>query len=173
MKKIEKGLTNGNKYQVMFCQSSVSRECYIIINSIHVNCVNLQDEEYRAKLKKSNERSLALIKSAMDIVVAAGLLQLSPEKITPRVTGAFGFITSIISCYQVTQHLSSSFSTTTTHLPSSSNLYMSLNKHSCFLHVPRSKNSEAYVRIWVQVVVISERFCNKHVLYLGFLMHTF
>ncbi|CAN6836439.1 unnamed protein product [Brassica oleracea] len=74
MKKIEKGLTNGNKYQ---------------------------DEEYRAKLKKSNERSLALIKSAMDIVVAAGLLQLSPEKITPRVTGAFGFITSIISCYQV------------------------------------------------------------------------
>ncbi|CAF2303101.1 unnamed protein product [Brassica napus] len=74
MKKIEKGLKNGNKYQ---------------------------DEEYRAKLKKSNERSLALIKSAMDIVVAAGLLQLSPNKITPRVTGAFGFITSIISCYQV------------------------------------------------------------------------
>ncbi|KAF3578023.1 hypothetical protein DY000_02036047, partial [Brassica cretica] len=65
-------------------------------------CTTLvEDEEYRAKLKKSNERSLALIKSAMDIVVAAGLLQLSPEKITPRVTGAFGFITSIISCYQL------------------------------------------------------------------------
>lgn len=62
----------------------------------------MQDEEYRAKLKQSNERSLALIKSAMDIVVAAGLLQLAPKKITPRVTGAFGFITSIISCYQVT-----------------------------------------------------------------------
>nr|AAK59793.1 At2g45740/F4I18.28 [Arabidopsis thaliana]AAL15362.1 At2g45740/F4I18.28 [Arabidopsis thaliana] len=74
MKKIEKGLKNGNKYQ---------------------------DEDYRAKLKKSNERSLALIKSAMDIVVAAGLLQLAPTKITPRVTGAFGFITSIISCYQL------------------------------------------------------------------------
>ncbi|CAG7908632.1 unnamed protein product [Brassica rapa] len=78
MKKIEKGLKNGNKYQ---------------------------DEEYRAKLKKSNERSLALIKSAMDIAVAAGLLQLSPEKITPRITGAFGFITSIISCYQVLKKL--------------------------------------------------------------------
>ncbi|ESQ39208.1 hypothetical protein EUTSA_v10001566mg [Eutrema salsugineum] len=74
MKKIEKGLKNGNKYQ---------------------------DEEYRAKLKKSNERTLALIKSAMDIVVAAGLLQLAPKKITPRVTGAFGFTTSLISCYQL------------------------------------------------------------------------
>ncbi|CAN8318728.1 unnamed protein product [Cochlearia groenlandica] len=76
MKKIEKGLKNknSNKYQ---------------------------DEEYRAKLKKSNERTLALIKSAMDIVVAAGLLQLSPKKITPRVTGAFGFTTSLISCYQL------------------------------------------------------------------------
>ncbi|CAL9232282.1 unnamed protein product [Arabidopsis halleri] len=51
---------------------------------------HIHDEEYRAKLKQSNERSLALIKSAMDIVVAAGLLQLAPKKITPRVTGAFG-----------------------------------------------------------------------------------
>lgn len=40
----------------------------------------------------------------MDIVVAVGLLQLAPETVTPRVTGAFGFITSLISCYQV--HLS-------------------------------------------------------------------
>ncbi|CAN6823885.1 unnamed protein product [Brassica oleracea] len=86
MKKIEKGLKNGNKYQ---------------------------DDKYRAKVKESNERSLALIKSAMDIVVAAGLLQLDPKKITPRVTGAFGFITSLISCYQVTQHFPSSFSTAT------------------------------------------------------------
>lgn len=61
----------------------------------------MQNEQYRAKLTKSNERSLALIKAAMDIVVAAGLLQLSPKKITPRVTGAFGFATSLISCYQV------------------------------------------------------------------------
>lgn len=37
----------------------------------------------------------------MDIVVAVGLLQLAPKKVTPRVTGAFGFITSLISCYQV------------------------------------------------------------------------
>ncbi|KAJ0258631.1 Peroxisomal membrane protein 11E [Hirschfeldia incana] len=76
MKKIEKGLKNGNKYQ-------------------------MQDEKYHAKLKESNERSLALIKAAMDIVVAAGLLQLDPKKITPRVTGVFGFITSLISCYQL------------------------------------------------------------------------
>ena len=61
----------------------------------------MQNEEYRAKLKKSNERTLALVKAGMDIVVAAGLLQLAPKKVTPRVTGAFGFVSSLISCYQV------------------------------------------------------------------------
>lgn len=60
-----------------------------------------KNEQYRAKVKASNDRSLALIKAAMDIVVAAGLLQLAPKKITPRVTGAFGFATSLISCYQL------------------------------------------------------------------------
>jgi len=60
-----------------------------------------QNEEYRAKLKKSNERSLALIKAGMDIVVAVGLLQLAPKKINPRVTGGFGFVSSLISCYQL------------------------------------------------------------------------
>ncbi|CAO2835035.1 unnamed protein product [Amaranthus hypochondriacus] len=60
-----------------------------------------QNEKYRAKVKNYNDRSLALIKSALDIVVAAGLLQLAPKKITPRVTGAFGFATSLISCYQL------------------------------------------------------------------------
>lgn len=59
------------------------------------------NEEYRSKLKKSNDRSLALIKAGMDIVVAVGLLQLAPKKVTPRVTGAFGFVTSLISCYQL------------------------------------------------------------------------
>lgn len=61
----------------------------------------LQNEQYSAKLKKSNERSLALVKAAMDVVVAVGLLQLAPKKVTPRVTGAFGFVSSLISCYQV------------------------------------------------------------------------
>lgn len=61
----------------------------------------VQNEDYRAKLKKSNERTLALIKAGMDAVVAVGLLQLAPKKVTPRVTGAFGFVTSLISCYQV------------------------------------------------------------------------
>jgi len=44
---------------------------------------------------------LALIKAGMDVVVAFGLLQLAPKKVTPRVTGAFGFASSLISCYQV------------------------------------------------------------------------
>lgn len=65
------------------------------------DCEKYQNEQYRAKLKRSNERSLALIRASMDIVVAAGLLQLAPKKITPRVTGALGFATSLISCYQL------------------------------------------------------------------------
>ncbi|KAL6965110.1 Peroxisomal membrane protein 11D [Sarracenia purpurea var. burkii] len=74
MKKLEKDLKNSDKYK---------------------------NEQYLSKLQKSNERSLALVKTAMDIVVAIGLLQLAPKKVTPRVTGAFGFVTSLISCYQV------------------------------------------------------------------------
>lgn len=61
----------------------------------------MQNEQYQAKLKKSNERTLSLIKAGIDTVVAVGLLQLAPEKVTPRVTGAFGFVSSLISCYQV------------------------------------------------------------------------
>ncbi|KAK4787551.1 hypothetical protein SAY86_011384 [Trapa natans] len=60
-----------------------------------------KDEQYKAKINTSNERSLALIKAGLDIVVAVGLLQLSPKKVTPRVTGAFGFVSSLISCYQL------------------------------------------------------------------------
>ncbi|KAK9147729.1 hypothetical protein Scep_006486 [Stephania cephalantha] len=74
MKKLEKELKNTDKYQ---------------------------NEAYNDKLKKSNERSLALVKAGMDIVVAVGLLQLAPKKVTPRVTGGFGFVTSLISCYQL------------------------------------------------------------------------
>ncbi|KAF5952951.1 hypothetical protein HYC85_010895 [Camellia sinensis] len=61
-----------------------------------------KNDQYRSKLQKSNERSLALIKAAMDIVVAVGLLQLAPKKVTPRVTGAFGFVTSLISFASIT-----------------------------------------------------------------------
>uniref|UniRef100_A0A1D1Z046 Peroxisomal membrane protein 11C n=1 Tax=Anthurium amnicola TaxID=1678845 RepID=A0A1D1Z046_9ARAE len=60
-----------------------------------------QNEQYRNKIKQSNERRLSLVKASMDIVVAFGLLQLAPKKVTPRVTGAFGFVTSLISCYQL------------------------------------------------------------------------
>ncbi|KAK7340196.1 hypothetical protein VNO77_20892 [Canavalia gladiata] len=65
------------------------------------NSNKYDNEQYRVKLNKSNERTLALIKAGMDIVVAVGLLQLAPKKVTPRVTGAFGFVTSLISCYQL------------------------------------------------------------------------
>ncbi|PSS24346.1 Peroxisomal membrane protein like [Actinidia chinensis var. chinensis] len=74
MKKLEKDLKGSDKYD---------------------------NEQYRGNLKKSNERSLALIKAGMDTVVAVGLLQLAPKKVTPRVTGAVGFISSLISCYQL------------------------------------------------------------------------
>ncbi|KAL0668363.1 hypothetical protein Bca4012_031067 [Brassica carinata] len=61
-----------------------------------------QDKETdRAKLQKTKDRILALIKSSMDTVVAIGLLHLAPFIVTPRVTGAFGFVTSLISCYQL------------------------------------------------------------------------
>ncbi|KAA3475315.1 peroxisomal membrane protein 11C [Gossypium australe] len=60
-----------------------------------------KNDEYCAKLQKSNERTLALVKAGMDIVVAVGLLQLAPKKVTPRVTGALGFVSSLISCYQL------------------------------------------------------------------------
>ena len=74
MKKLEKELKNKNKYD---------------------------DEQYRGKLNKSNERTLSLIKAGIDMVVAVGLLQLAPKTVTPRVTGAFGFVSSLISCYQL------------------------------------------------------------------------
>ncbi|XP_010540271.1 PREDICTED: peroxisomal membrane protein 11C [Tarenaya hassleriana] len=74
MKKLEKELKESDKYQ---------------------------KEEYRAKLQKSNERTLALIKAGIDVVVAVGLLQLAPKKVNARVTGAFGFTSSLISCYQL------------------------------------------------------------------------
>ena len=61
----------------------------------------MQDEQYLGKMKQSDDRLLALVKAGMDVVVAVGLLQLAPKKVTPRVTGAFGFVTSLISCYQV------------------------------------------------------------------------
>lgn len=60
------------------------------------------DSSERKLLQKQLEqRLLGWVKSSLDIVVAIGLLQLAPKKITPRVTGAFGFATSLISCYQL------------------------------------------------------------------------
>lgn len=61
----------------------------------------LQRQQQKENLIKSRERTLNLIKSSLDILVAAGLLKLAPRTITPRITGALGFITSAISCYQL------------------------------------------------------------------------
>lgn len=74
MKKLEKELKNTNKYK---------------------------NEQYKSKVQESNERSLAFVKAALDIVVAVGLLKLAPNKVTPRVSGAVGFVSSLISCYQL------------------------------------------------------------------------
>lgn len=61
----------------------------------------LQRQQQKENLIKSRERTLNLIKSSLDILVAAGLLKLAPRTVTPRITGALGFITSAISCYQL------------------------------------------------------------------------
>lgn len=74
IKKLEKELKNTNKYK---------------------------NEQYKSKVQESNERSLAFVKAALDIVVAVGLLKLAPNKVTPRVSGAVGFMSSLISCYQL------------------------------------------------------------------------
>ncbi|KAL2938223.1 Peroxisomal membrane protein 11C, partial [Bienertia sinuspersici] len=42
-----------------------------------------ENDQYQAKVHKYNNRSLALVKAALDIVVAAGLHQLAPKKIIP------------------------------------------------------------------------------------------
>ncbi|CAA6658408.1 unnamed protein product [Spirodela intermedia] len=60
-----------------------------------------QNDQYLTKVNQSNERVLSLVKASLDIVVAIGLLQLSPKKVNARVTGAFGFVSSLISCYQL------------------------------------------------------------------------
>ncbi|KAH7277058.1 hypothetical protein KP509_39G032300 [Ceratopteris richardii] len=61
-----------------------------------------QESSEREELEKQLERRLLLwIKSSLDIFVAIGLLQLAPKKITPRITGGLGFVTSLISCYQL------------------------------------------------------------------------
>lgn len=109
MKKLEKELKNTNKYDVCCpCQCINSSKFrlwwisnYDYLTYLWTHYLWVQNEQYRAKLQKSNERTLALVKASIDIVVAVGLLQLAPKKVTPRVTGAFGFVSSLISCYQV------------------------------------------------------------------------
>ncbi|KAJ7560878.1 hypothetical protein O6H91_03G004100 [Diphasiastrum complanatum] len=65
-------------------------------------------EQHLKVVEQSHTRSLNLLKSSIDIGVAVGLLQLAPKSVTPRVTGALGFITSLISCYQLRPQLAKS-----------------------------------------------------------------
>ncbi|KAH7294455.1 hypothetical protein KP509_27G001600 [Ceratopteris richardii] len=57
--------------------------------------------EVKALQNQLEQRRLGFIRSSLDIVVAIGLLQLAPKRVTPRVTGAFGFVTALISLYQL------------------------------------------------------------------------
>ena len=115
MRKLARELRHTDKYEV---SSFLPLTDLLIINEsikciMQNPCLNfppvflvlwpriLQNEQYQNKMKQSDERLLALVKAAMDVVVAIGLLQLAPKKVTPRVTGALGFVTSLISCYQV------------------------------------------------------------------------
>lgn len=122
MKKLEKELKNTDKNKVVFpfwnILYNITRKFWTqnLLNAVLVLLlwcfVFYQNEQYRSKLQKSNERSLALVKAGLDLVVAVGLLQLAPKKVTPRVTGAFGFTSSLISCYQVfplLHHMESAF----------------------------------------------------------------
>lgn len=68
---------------------------------LHGSTDEMKQKERRLKLQQSNERALGFVKASLDLVVAVGLLQLAPKKVTPRVTGAFGFASSLISCYQL------------------------------------------------------------------------
>ncbi|KAL6495458.1 Peroxisomal biogenesis factor [Orobanche gracilis] len=95
LKKLEKELKNTDKNKPSQKLSGVRRSEIIVAEAKRNN------EQYQSKLQKSNDRSLALVKAAMDIGVAVGLLQLAPKKVTPRVTGALGFASSLISCYQL------------------------------------------------------------------------
>jgi len=78
----------------------LEKELKKIKNTSTVDQAKLE-EQHRLKLKQSNDRLLGLAKASVDIVVAIGLLQLAPKKVTPRVTGGLGFITSLISLYQL------------------------------------------------------------------------
>lgn len=74
---------------------------HLLVNTKKRSATEKSSEERELQAKEKQERVLNLIKYSMDIVVAVGLLQLAPKKVTPRVTGAFGFLTSLISCYQL------------------------------------------------------------------------
>lgn len=58
-------------------------------------------EQRAAHAKKFGTHTLNYVKASVDVIVAIGLLQLAPKMVTPRVTGALGFATSLVALYQV------------------------------------------------------------------------
>eukprot|EP00250_Pteridium_aquilinum_P015868 c22810_g1_i3 orf=290-985(+) len=60
--------------------------------------VTTQEEEVE---RQWHPHALSFVKSSMDVVLAIGLLQLASKRVTPRVTGALGTVTSLITCYEL------------------------------------------------------------------------
>jgi hypothetical protein len=58
-------------------------------------------EKRTAQSSKFQTHVLNYAKNSLDVFVAIGLLQLAPKTVTPRVTGALGFVTSLIALYQL------------------------------------------------------------------------
>ena len=67
--------------------------------------LGVQLEQRAVHAKKVGTHTLNYVKASVDVIVAFGLLQLAPKTVTPRVTGALGFITSVIALYQVRNFL--------------------------------------------------------------------
>eukprot|EP00249_Psilotum_nudum_P030478 c43130_g1_i1 orf=141-872(+) len=80
--------------------NKIDKNLKLAKQSGNIERTNLMEQKL-LKLQASHEKLLNFIKASLDIIVAVGLLQLAPGKVTSRATGGFGFITSLISCYQL------------------------------------------------------------------------
>ncbi|XP_073001916.1 peroxisomal membrane protein 11E-like [Typha latifolia] len=106
MKKLRKELHDADRHKVCNSITTLKNDAdkyttYNPVTALNNEADKYKDELYHNKLKRLNGRLITLIKASLDMVVAVGLLQLAPKKITPRVVGGIGFITSLIACYQL------------------------------------------------------------------------
>ncbi|KAL6322158.1 hypothetical protein AAG906_005099 [Vitis piasezkii] len=82
----------------LFCWMG-SSICATLVELGELGRLSASMKKLEKELKGSDKYQV--FKAVMDTVVAVGLLQLAPKKVTPRVTGGFGFVSSLISCYQL------------------------------------------------------------------------